>query len=36
MGRVTVRFNPELQMPSGIMLPMSIVPVAASYREGGY
>lgn len=36
MGRVTVRFNPDLKMPSGIMLPMSVLPVAASYREGGY
>ncbi len=33
-GRISVRWNPDLPMPNGIMLPISIVPVTGSYREG--
>jgi hypothetical protein len=33
-GRVTVRWNPTLPMPDGIMLPLSAVTVSGSYREG--
>jgi hypothetical protein len=36
LGRVTVRYNPDLKMPNGIMLPISVVPVRATYREGSY
>ncbi|MBL8762811.1 MAG: hypothetical protein JNM07_00900 [Phycisphaerae bacterium] len=33
-GRVNLVWNPELPMPDGIMLPLSVVPVAHSYSEG--
>jgi hypothetical protein len=33
-GRVNVRFNPDLPMPDGIRLPVSVVPITGSYREG--
>ncbi len=33
-GRVRIRFNPEMALPDGIMLPMKVRPVASSYREG--
>jgi len=33
-GRVRIKFNPNLQLPDGIMLPMQIRSVSESYREG--
>ena len=33
-GRISVRWNPDLPMPNGIMLPISVVPVSGSYHEG--
>ena len=33
-GRISLRFNPTMTLPNGIMLPMQIDPVAGSYREG--
>jgi hypothetical protein len=33
-GRVQLRFDPKMQIPSGIMLPMSIEPLPHTYREG--
>ncbi len=33
-GRINIRYNPDMQLPSGVMLPMQITPMQASYREG--
>ncbi|MBY0309344.1 MAG: hypothetical protein K2Q09_11430, partial [Phycisphaerales bacterium] len=33
-GRISIRWNPDLPMPNGIMLPVSVVPVSGSYHEG--
>jgi hypothetical protein len=33
-GRVTLRFNPDLPMPDGIRLPLSLIPIQGSYAEG--
>ncbi len=33
-GRVSIRFNPDHPMPDGILLPLSVVTVSGSYREG--
>lgn len=33
-GRINVRFNPNMTLPSGIMLPMQLDAVAGTYREG--
>lgn len=33
-GRIRLNWNPELPMPDGIMLPVSIQPVTMSYKEG--
>jgi len=33
-GRIDVRWNPDLAMPDGIMLPVSAVTVAGTYKEG--
>lgn len=33
-GRITLNWNPNLPMPDGIMLPLSVVPLASTYREG--
>ncbi len=33
-GQVSLRWNPNMQLPNGIMLPMQFVPVASTYREG--
>lgn len=33
-GRITIRFDPLMSMPNGIMLPLSVRPLALSYREG--
>jgi hypothetical protein len=33
-GRVQLRFDPKMQIPSGIMLPMLIDPLPNTYREG--
>lgn len=33
-GRIRLNWNPDLPMPDGIMLPISIAPVLLSYKEG--
>ncbi|HYE62556.1 MAG TPA: hypothetical protein VD997_11230 [Phycisphaerales bacterium] len=33
-GRIQLRFDPKMAIPSGIMLPMTIDPLPATYREG--
>lgn len=33
-GRVEIRFNPDMALPSGIMLPLQMAPRAETYREG--
>lgn len=33
-GRVELIWNPDLPMPDGVMLPISLLPVDLSYREG--
>lgn len=33
-GRVSIRFDPEMAMPDGLMLPLQIDPEPISYREG--
>ncbi len=33
-GRITIRFNPGMTLPDGVMLPMQTVPVVGTYREG--
>lgn len=33
-GRIELRFDPDMTLPNGIMLPVSISPVVSSYREG--
>lgn len=33
-GRITLRFNPSMTLPDGIMLPMQTTPVPGTYREG--
>jgi len=33
-GRIQLRFDPKMAIPSGIMLPMSMDPLPGTYREG--
>lgn len=33
-GRIRLRFDPNMKLPDGIMLPMQITPVAGTYKEG--
>lgn len=33
-GRIQLRFDPNLTLPDGLPLPMSIVPLASTYQEG--
>jgi hypothetical protein len=33
-GRVEINYNPTIQMPDGIPLPLSAVPLTLTYREG--
>lgn len=33
-GRIRLNWNPNRPMPDGILLPVSVVPVSLSYREG--
>ncbi|CAN5762788.1 hypothetical protein BH11PLA1_BH11PLA1_22140 [soil metagenome] len=33
-GRVRLKWNPKLPMPDGIMLPLSVITVPGSYKEG--
>ncbi|MBI1191111.1 MAG: hypothetical protein GC200_10580 [Tepidisphaera sp.] len=33
-GRISINFKSDLTLPDGIMLPMSVNPIASSYREG--
>jgi len=33
-GRIDLRFNPNMRLPNGLMLPMHMEPLAATYREG--
>ncbi|MBX3363076.1 MAG: hypothetical protein KF705_16765 [Phycisphaeraceae bacterium] len=34
LGRVTLRFNPDMMLPDGIMLPLQVRPSVGTYREG--
>jgi hypothetical protein len=34
LGRVIVNFNPDLPQPDGLRLPVRVVPLAGTYREG--
>jgi hypothetical protein len=33
-GRIDLRYNPDAKLPNGVMLPMQIVPLTSTYREG--
>lgn len=33
-GRITLRFDPNMALPSGILLPMQVDAIPSSYREG--
>jgi hypothetical protein len=33
-GRIELNYNPDARLPNGVMLPMQIVPLATTYREG--
>lgn len=33
-GRIELNWNPDLPMPDGVLLPLSVVPLAQTYREG--
>jgi hypothetical protein len=34
-GKIRVRHNPDMRLPSGLMLPLSMPPVSGTYQEGG-
>ena len=33
-GRIDLRFNPNMRLPNGLMLPMRVDPMPETYREG--
>lgn len=33
-GKIRLRYDPNMRMPSGLMLPLKVVPVTGTYREG--
>ena len=33
-GRVDIRFNPDMGIPNGLMLPLQVVDLPATYHEG--
>lgn len=33
-GRISIRFNPSMTLPNGVMLPMSVTPLPGTYTEG--
>lgn len=33
-GRISITFKPDIALPDGILLPMSMNPIASTYREG--
>ncbi len=35
-GKIRVRHNPNMRLPSGLLLPLSMPPVSGSYQEGTY
>jgi hypothetical protein len=35
-GKIRVRHDPNMRLPSGLMLPLSMPPVAGTYQEGTY
>lgn len=35
-GRITIRHDPNMRLPSGLMLPLSMPAVRGTYREGAY
>lgn len=35
-GKIRIRHNPDMRLPSGLMLPLSMPPVTGSYQEGTY
>lgn len=35
-GKIRIRHNPDMRLPSGLMLPLSMPPVTGTYQEGTY
>lgn len=35
-GKIRIRHNPDMRLPSGLMLPLSMPPVIGSYQEGSF
>ncbi len=35
-GKIRVRHNPNMRLPSGLMLPLSMPPVPGTYQEGSF
>ncbi|MEX0876146.1 MAG: hypothetical protein WD114_01695, partial [Phycisphaerales bacterium] len=35
-GKIRLRHNPDMRLPSGLMLPLSTPPVIGSYKEGSF
>ncbi len=35
-GRINIRFDPNMKLPSGVMLPMQMDAVAGTYKEGKF
>jgi len=33
-GRISINWNPDLPMPDGVLLPLSLIPLNMTYREG--
>ncbi|MAO22461.1 MAG: hypothetical protein CMJ35_05245 [Phycisphaerae bacterium] len=35
-GKIRIRHNPNMRLPSGLMLPLAMPPVSGTYQEGSY
>ena len=35
-GKIRIRHDPNMRLPSGLMLPLSMPPVSGTYQEGSY
>ena len=33
-GKIRLRYDPNMRMPSGLMLPLKALPVSGTYKEG--
>ncbi len=33
-GAINIHYNPEIALPNGLMIPMQVVPLMSTYREG--